>query len=128
MLSQETVKLKDSIIPQDGNGGLSGGIAHDCNNILTGILGHGELALLKLTDANPARDHLRIVLAGCLRVQDLLRQNTVTGLVASQEWKPFQLRGVIEELLWLLNPILRPHTRVYLNLGCFSSTVLADQS
>jgi len=39
-------------------GRLSGGVAHDFNNMLAVILGHTEIALNELEDANPVREDL----------------------------------------------------------------------
>jgi|WetSurMetagenome_2_1015567.scaffolds.fasta_scaffold03324_5 PAS domain S-box-containing protein len=43
-------------------GTLAGGVAHDFNNILTGIEGHVELARMKLGDENPAASNLDMVM------------------------------------------------------------------
>ncbi len=56
-------------------GRLAGGIAHDFNNMLTGILGFGELAQLKLDEGSTdVRDDLRQIEAAALRAAELTSQ------------------------------------------------------
>ncbi|MBI2354127.1 MAG: response regulator [Deltaproteobacteria bacterium] len=55
-------------------GVLAGGIAHDFNNILMTILGHAELAMLRLNPASPARDNLLSIEQAAQRAADLSRQ------------------------------------------------------
>jgi len=55
-------------------GVLAGGIAHDFNNILMSILGHAELAMMRLNAASPARDNLLSIEQAAQRAADLSRQ------------------------------------------------------
>jgi len=55
-------------------GQLAGGMAHDFNNILTGISGYTELALERLHTASPMREDLAEVLRLAKRAAELTRQ------------------------------------------------------
>jgi PAS domain S-box-containing protein len=56
-------------------GRLAGGIAHDFNNMLTGILGFGELAQLKLDEGSTdVREDLLQIEAAALRATELTSQ------------------------------------------------------
>ena len=55
-------------------GQLAGGVAHDFNNILTGISGYAELALERLDTASPMREDLAEVLRLSKRAAQLTRQ------------------------------------------------------
>lgn len=127
-LSEKNVKLDALIFPHTEGGSLAEGIAHDCNRILTGIVGHAELALGSISDGNPARNHLRQVVTGCFCVQAFVSQNVVCGHAVAQERKPVQLRELVQELLTLLDPSLPHTTRISLKCSCMFHTILADQS
>ncbi len=55
-------------------GVLAGGIAHDFNNILLAILGHAELAMMRLNPTSPARDNLLKIEQAAQRAAELSRQ------------------------------------------------------
>jgi len=88
-------------------GVLAGGVAHDFNNILVGILGNTELALSQLPPDSPARALLHNVATNAVRASDLTRQ-----LLDYAGHRPFDHRGpvdplrVIRETLELVAPLL----------------------
>jgi PAS domain S-box-containing protein len=57
-------------------GTLAGGVAHDLNNVLGGLVGYSELLLMDIPEGNPWRRHVTSVLQSSLRaaaiIQDLL--------------------------------------------------------
>ncbi len=55
-------------------GVLAGGIAHEFNNILTGLIGNADLALMMLPKANGARPMLEEVLRAAGRAAELTKQ------------------------------------------------------
>ena len=55
-------------------GRLAGGVAHDFNNMLSVILGHTEMALLKLTPEDPIYADLQEIMKAANRSADLTRQ------------------------------------------------------
>jgi signal transduction histidine kinase/CheY-like chemotaxis protein len=62
----ERVKLEEQLRHSqrmEAVGTLAGGVAHDFNNILTGIDGHIELAKMKLNEEDPAMSHLDTALS-----------------------------------------------------------------
>lgn len=54
-------------------GQLSGGIAHDLNNILTAIIGYSTLMEMGMSEDDPKRDHLNHVLAAAERAAELTK-------------------------------------------------------
>ena len=55
-------------------GRLAGGVAHDFNNMLTAILGHAQLAMMKCTPSEPIHPHLKEIEEAALRSADFVRQ------------------------------------------------------
>jgi PAS domain S-box-containing protein len=55
-------------------GRLAGGVAHDFNNMLSVILGHAELALMKSDSTQPIRVNLKQIRDAAERSADLTRQ------------------------------------------------------
>jgi len=53
---------------------LAGGVAHDFNNILMGMIGHAELAEMELTEDSPTRKFLREIIKGGRRASELAHQ------------------------------------------------------
>ncbi len=58
----------------EGLGVLAGGIAHDFNNILTSILGHASLGLMRVAPSAPEADHFQRIADSSQRAADLCRQ------------------------------------------------------
>jgi two-component system, cell cycle sensor histidine kinase and response regulator CckA len=55
-------------------GRLAGGVAHDFNNMLTGISGHGDLLLRQLPSESPLRRHAEEIKQSCKRCAALTNQ------------------------------------------------------
>jgi len=83
-------------------GVLAGGIAHDFNNLLTSILGHADLALLKLPSASPARDNLKEIETASRRAAELCNQMLAYSGKGKFIVEPTSLNEVIEEMAHLL--------------------------
>ncbi len=83
-------------------GTLAGGVAHDFNNILTGILGFSELAMHQLPDSHPAVAELQQVLAAAERASDLVRQILTFSRKRAPEKKVISLEPIVSETLKLL--------------------------
>ncbi len=87
-------------------GTLSGGIAHDLNNILTPIIIHTELASTKVANRTDVQSHLSKVLTATRRAKNLVIQILAFSRQDEQIKKPFQLNPIIKESLKLLRATL----------------------
>jgi two-component system, cell cycle sensor histidine kinase and response regulator CckA len=80
-------------------GGLAGGVAHDLNNILSGIISYPELILLHLPKDSPLKKPIKAIQESGMRaaevVADLL--TIARGVAISKE--PSNLNSIVEEYL-----------------------------
>lgn len=65
---------------------LSGGMAHDFNNMLNVVLGYADMALMKLAPGDPVRDDIHEIVKASQRSADLARQ--LIAFLGSQDAEP----------------------------------------
>jgi len=98
-------------------GMLAGGIAHDFNNILMAVLGHAELAMVKLSPMSPARNALEEIVAAARNAADLCRQMLTYSGRTSSALETIGLRELVEEMAHLLRTAISKKALLNLNLG-----------
>ncbi len=86
-------------------GTLTGGVAHDFNNILAAIIGFTELVEEHVPKESREAHHLKRVLESSLRGRNLVRQMLTFSRKAEQEKKRLSLSSVVEETVKLLRPV-----------------------
>jgi PAS domain S-box-containing protein len=108
-------------------GTLSGGIAHEFNNILGIILGNAELALDDLPEWNPAHDCINEIRTASLRGKDVVK-----GLLDFSHKTDLELRQlieltpVIEDVLKLLRSTLPSSISIATDFNAPGASILAD--
>ena len=106
---------------------LAGGVAHDLNNLLSPILGYGEMLIFDVDlKEKQRRDIAQIVEAG-ERARDLVRQLMAFGRKQTLEVKPLNLNDVISSFANLLRRTLREDIDVSLRLAPGLRLVRADR-
>jgi PAS domain S-box-containing protein len=106
--------------------GLAGGVAHDFNNILTGILGYTELALMSDRLDDEVRGHLTEIMAQGKRAAELVSRIMAFSRQGARECRPIRLDAVIRDAVLLLHGGFPPtvEVRTLLNEQC--GAVMAD--
>ena len=106
-------------------GQLAGGVAHDFNNILTGILGFADV--IRRSSADPAAVGFggEIVQAAS-RARDLVRQILMFSRRQPAERRPVRLGDVVREALQLVRGSAPPAVRVTARVPDELPYVLAD--
>ncbi len=107
-------------------GVLAGGVAHDFNNILTGILGNSSLVLEGLPENDPNRDLLREVVNASERAADLTRQMLAFAGKGTFFVEPVNLSSAVEEMRELLESSVPKPARLGLQLARALPPVMAD--
>ena len=89
-------------------GTLAGGVAHDFNNVLAGIVGFGEMARDAAAPGSAQARHLDKVLQAALRGKALVERILSFSRGGARASAVFELEPVVNEVLSLLAASLRP--------------------
>ncbi len=89
-------------------GTLSGGIAHDINNILSPIIGFTQLALLETDNKEKQMSCLNEVITAANRAKDLAQQILTYCRKSETDKYPHRIHNVIKEVLKLITVSLPP--------------------
>ena len=107
-------------------GTLAGGVAHDFNNILAGILGHVELLAMDLPPSSPMQESMRQIQRGTLRARDLVRQILTFSRGNEINREPMVLSQTVKEALKLLRASLPSSIEFIIAWPADEPQVLAD--
>ncbi|MEY8876725.1 MAG: ATP-binding protein [Leptothrix sp. (in: b-proteobacteria)] len=88
-------------------GTLAGGVAHDFNNVLAGIIGFGEMAQDAAVPGSAQARHLDRVLKAALRGKALIERILSFSRGGGRRMTVFELEPVVEEVMTLLSASLR---------------------
>lgn len=80
-------------------GTLSGGIAHEINNILSVIIGNSEMAQQEVPEESEAGRFLHQVVAAGLRARDVVRRLLMFSRGVREAKKPLNLSPLVEDVL-----------------------------
>ncbi|MBN9387967.1 MAG: PAS domain S-box protein [Chloroflexi bacterium] len=107
-------------------GRLAGGVAHDFNNILTGIMGYCELIQLNLEPTNPIAKDLEQIQNGVNRAAALTQQLLAYSRKQVLQQKPLDLNKLILNFNNLLKRVIGEDIELVLHLDTDLQTILAD--
>lgn len=106
-------------------GSLANGVAHDLNNILSGIIGYSQLAKLNLKMPVRIEPNLNQILKGARRATDLIQQILNFSRPSASDKQTMSLIPLVKEVLKLLHSTI-PAT-IAIEEHMFSkAVVLAD--
>ncbi len=88
-------------------GRLAGGVAHDFNNMLTGILGYSELALMEVEKEGPLWKKLKVIESSGLKAASLTRQLLAFSRKQMLDMKTIDPNLVLQSIIALLRRIIR---------------------
>ncbi len=87
-------------------GRLAGGVAHDFNNMLTIIMGHAQLGLMKIAPDSPIADDLNEIIKSSERSADLTRQLLAFARKQTVAPKVLDLNETVSGMLKMLQRLI----------------------
>jgi len=107
-------------------GTLAGGVAHDFNNILTGILGFAELVQNQLEPGTSAHRMQQELINAAIRATDLVKQILLFSRQTQQERVPVQPHHVLKEAIKLLRHSIPATIEIKQDISSHCGSILAD--
>jgi two-component system cell cycle sensor histidine kinase/response regulator CckA len=107
-------------------GQLAGGVAHDFNNILTAIIGHCDLMLMRHTPGDSDYDDIQQIRANSNRAASLTRQLLAFSRQQTLRPQVLQLPDVVSEVSSLLKRLLGETVTLSVKHGRNLGPVRAD--
>jgi len=107
---------------------LAGGVAHEFNNLIAGILGSAELVAMDLPEKNPAHETLKQIFEASNHARDFVQKLRALGLRLVPERKLIRLQPVIEECVQILRTIIPAKVEVQTHINPECPRVNADHA
>jgi PAS domain S-box-containing protein len=107
---------------------LAGGVAHEFNNLIAGILGSAELVALDLPEEHPGRDSLKNIFEASNNARDFVHKLRVLGQRLPPERQPIRLQPVIEECVQILRTIIPAKVELQTHIHSACPKVNADHA
>ncbi len=107
---------------------LAGGVAHDFNNILTAIVGYGNLLKMKTADDHPLRGYVDHILTSAGRAAGLTQSLLAFSRKQAIHPRPLDLNGTVRRVEKLLRRIISEDIDLRIDTSAAPLTILADSS
>ncbi len=107
-------------------GRLSAGVAHDFNNILSNVVGHGSLVQARLAADDPMRRNIDQILASAERATSLTRSLLTFGSKEEIKLEPHELNGLMRKMEKFLSGFLGKNIELRVLAGGGLLPVMAD--
>jgi PAS domain S-box-containing protein len=98
-------------------GRLAGGVAHDLNNLLSPVLGYGEMLLEDTGGNDPRRGSLEEIVGAGKRAQNLVRQLLAFSRKQSLQFQAVRINDLLKEFRKLLRRTLREDIKIQTRLA-----------
>lgn len=107
-------------------GQLAGGVAHDFNNILTALIGYGNLLKIKMKEGDPLKLYVDQILTSSEKAASLTQNLLAFSRKQMIKLEPFEINAIIHDTRRLLKRLLTEDIELKLKLSEESLTILTD--
>ncbi len=107
-------------------GKLAGGLAHDFNNMLTGIIGHAELVTLKAEGDPALKRHAQLILGASERAAHLTQQLLAFSRKRERFVETVELNQLVKNVLAILEGSVDPRIQIVAELEAAPDWVEGD--
>ena len=109
-------------------GQLAGGVAHDFNNMLSGILGFAELLKLKIKEDDASSKYIDKIIETANRSSELTRKLLAFARKGKTVSTPIDIHNSIKEAVAILERSIDKRIKIEVNLDADQSTIIGDPS
>lgn len=127
--NEERVRLEEQyhqVQKVESIGRLAGGVAHDLNNLLTPVLGYGQLMYNDFDETDKRKGYLEQIMRASERARDLVGQLLAFSRKQTLQYQPLNINTVIERFSKLLRRTIREDIELIFKLDDNLETVEAD--
>ncbi len=107
-------------------GRLTGGVAHDFNNILTAILGYGDILLNSMPEDDPNRAKVREIVKAGKRAEALTKQMLIFSRKQIVKKTKFNVNSIVKGMRSMLSPVLGENVEFRVILAEHLPPIMAD--
>ncbi|MDD3147554.1 MAG: response regulator [Candidatus Riflebacteria bacterium] len=127
----EKEKLQEQLLQaqkMDAVGQLAGGVAHDFNNILSGIMGAAEL--MRTFDNPPEKQeiYLKMILTATQKAADLTRKLLTFARKRETDSKPVDVAALIDESIEIFHRTLNKNINISFEKDVEACMVMGDET
>ncbi len=105
---------------------LAGGVAHDFNNVLTAIIGYGNLLHMKIPQDDPMHAFADNILTTAQRAAQLTQSLLAFSRRQVIRPAPVELNSIVTRVTKLLRRLIREDIELTVSLASGDATVMAD--
>jgi signal transduction histidine kinase/CheY-like chemotaxis protein len=121
-------ELLEQVRKMDAVGVLSGGIAHEFNNILGIILGNTELAMEELPQQDSLRDYLQETRNASIRGKEIVQQLLSFSHKASHEMQPLNIVDLTRDCIKFLRAVIPSSIEFDVNINGKCGAINGDRT
>lgn len=109
-------------------GQLAGGVAHDFNNKLGGIIGYAELALANIDDHENLKEYLELIIDRGEKSAELVKQLLAFSRQQILNFQTIDINELISRSVKLLDRVIGENIKLHLELAEENLLIMADNT